>query len=413
MDSDRYRPESRYAWFLVVVASVIMGMGAGALISISTFLKPIIADFGWLRGETAFAYFAGAIALGFGGIAMGYLSDRYSTRPVVIVGILCLGGSMLLLASQEALWQFYLYYILLGGFGVSALDAPLIANVGHWFNRNKGLALGLTTAGRALGQGFVPFASGLLISSSGWREAYTTLGIVSLMVLLPLAFFIRNPPGLREANEASRKAKPSDQDISYPVPPKLAIVWLSGAALFCCASMGTAMVHAVAIAQDTGMDADKAAGVILLIYVSGFFGRISFGKLSDHIGGIRSYWLASFGQTVLIFWFTQMQSLAGFYTHAVIFGFFMAGVMTGLIICVRELTPVHMRGMSTGIMFCVAWFGMGLGGYQGGFFFDLSGSYVIPYANAVAAGVINLIIVSSLFFYYRRKIAVLESSEAT
>ena len=108
MDSDRYRPESRYAWFLVVVASVIMGMGAGALISISTFLKPIIADFGWLRGETAFAYFAVAIALGFGGVAMGYLSDRYSTRPVVIVGILCLGGSMLLLASQEALWQFYL-----------------------------------------------------------------------------------------------------------------------------------------------------------------------------------------------------------------------------------------------------------------------------------------------------------------
>lgn len=404
MDNDRYQPESRYAWFLVVVSSVIMGVGAGALISISTFLKPIIADFGWLRGETAFAYFAGAIALGFGGIAMGYLSDRYSTRPVVIVGILFLGGSMLLLASQEALWQFYLYYIILGGFGVSALDAPLIANVGHWFTRNKGLALG---------QGIVPFASGLMISASGWREAYTTLGIVSLMVLLPLAFFIRNPPGLQEANEASRKANPTDQDAIYPVPPKLAIVWISGAGFFCCICMGTAMVHAVAIAQDTGMDADKAAGVILLIYVSGFFGRISFGKLSDHIGGIRAYWLASFGQTVLIFWFTQMQSLTGFYAHAVIFGFFMAGVMTGLIICVRELTPVHMRGMSTGIMFSVAWFGMGLGGYQGGFFFDLSGSYVIPYANAVAAGMVNLIIVSSLFFYFRRKSAVLERSEVT
>ena len=168
-----------------------------------------------------------------------------------------------------------------------------------------------------------------------------------------------------------------------------------------------------AIAQDTGIDADKAAGVILLIYVSGFCGRISFGKLSDHIGGIRAYWLASLGQTVLIFWFTQMQSLAGFYAHAVIFGFFMAGVMTGLIICVRELTPVHIRGMSTGIMFSVAWFGMGLGGYQGGFFFDLSGSYEIPYANAVAAGIVNLIIVSSLFFYFRRKSAVLERSEAT
>ena len=172
------------------------------------------------------------------------------------------------------------------------------------------------------------------------------------------------------------------------------------------------MVHAVAIAQDTGIDADKAAGVILLIYVSGFFGRIFFGKLSDHIGGIRAYWSASFGQTVLIFWFTQMQSLAGFYAHAVIFGFFMAGVMTGLIICVRELTPVHMRGMSNGIVVLLAWVGMGIGGYQAGFFFDLSGSYVIPYAHATAAGAINLIIAGSLYFYFRRKSAVLELSGA-
>jgi MFS family permease len=412
MDSDKYRPESRYAWFLVVVASVIMGVGAGALISISTFLKPIIADFGWLRGEVSLAYMAGAIAVGFGGIAMGYFSDRYSTRPVVIVGILCLGGAMFLLASQSALWQFYLYYCILGGFGVSALDAPLLANVGNWFHRNKGLALGLATAGRALGQGLVPFVSGLMISASGWRQAYTTLGIVSFLVLLPLAFFIRNPPGLQEAKEASRKASATDQDKTYPVPPKLAVTWLSGAGLFCCICMGTAMVHAVAIAQDTGIDADKAAGVILLIYVSGFFGRIFFGKLSDHIGGIRAYWSASFGQTVLIFWFTQMQSLAGFYAHAVIFGFFMAGVMTGLIICVRELTPVHMRGMSNGIVVLLAWVGMGIGGYQAGFFFDLSGSYVIPYANATAAGAINLIIAGSLYFYFRRKSAVLELSGA-
>lgn len=147
MSGDSTSPnESGYAWFLVIVASVLMGMGAGALISIATFLKPISADFGWLRGETSFAYMAGAIAMGFGGIAMGYMSDRYSTRPVVVVGILCLGGSLLLLATKSSLWQFYLYYCIMGGFGSSAFDAPLLANVGNWFDRNKGLALGLAFA---------------------------------------------------------------------------------------------------------------------------------------------------------------------------------------------------------------------------------------------------------------------------
>jgi len=404
MDS-ALKPESRYAWLLVIVASVLMGMGAGALISISTFLKPISADFGWLRGETSFAYMAGAIAMGLGGIGMGYLSDRYSTRPVVVLGIFCLGGALLLLATQSALWQFYLYYGLLGGFGSSALDAPLLSNVGNWFSRNKGLALGLALAGRALGQGLVPFSAGLLIASYGWRDAYAILGIICVAGMLPLAFIVRNPPGLAQAKEASRRASAAEQQAAYPVPPKLAVAWLSGAGLFCCICMGTAMVHAVAIAEDAGIGAREAAGVILLIYLSGFFGRIAFGKLSDHIGGIRSYLLASFGQTVLIYWFTQMQSLAGFYVHAVVFGFFMSGVMTGLIVCVRELTPVHMRGTSIGIVFLVAWIGMGLGGYQAGFLFDWSGAYLISYAAAAAMGMVNVVIVGVLYFYVRQRAA--------
>lgn len=313
-----------------------MGIGAGALISISTFLQPISADFGWLRGEISFAYMAGAIAMGLGGIAMG-------------------------------------------------------------------LALGLALAGRALGQGLVPFAAGFLIAAYGWRNAYTILGIVCVAGMLPLTLIIRNPPGLREAKEASRRASAAEQQAAYPVPPKISVAWLSGAALFCCTCMGTAMVHTVAIAEDAGIGAKEAAGVILLIYVSGFFGRVAFGKLSDHIGGIRSYLLASFGQTVLIYWFTQMHSIAGFYIHAVIFGFFMSGVMTGLVVCVRELTPVHVRGTSTGIVFLVAWTGMGLGGYQAGFFFDWSGAYNISYATAAAMGLVNVVIVGALYFFVRQK----------
>ena len=393
--------ESGYAWLLVIVASMLMGMGGGALISISTFLKPISTDFGWLRGQTSFAYMAGTIAMGIGGIVMGHLSDRFGTRPVVMLGLASLGCSLLLLGTQSALWQFYLYYCMLGGIGASTLDAPLLANVGRWFERNKGLALGVATAGRALGQGFVPFGAGLLIAALGWRSAYFTIGAICLAVMLPLALLVRNPPDCLQTKAASPDSSGAQNDKAFPIPPKLAVTWLACASIFCCTCMGTAMVHAVAIAQDAGLAAERAAGVILLIYVSGFFGRIAFGKLSDHSGGVPAYWLASLGQTVLIFWFTQMHSLAAFYAQAVIFGFFMSGVMTGLIICVRELTPTSIRGVSTGVVFMTAWIGMGIGGYQGGFFFDWSGTYAISYANAVVAGTINLIIVGSLFFYIR------------
>ncbi len=39
-DNDHLTPESRYARLLVVVASVLMGMGAGALISIGPLNLP-------------------------------------------------------------------------------------------------------------------------------------------------------------------------------------------------------------------------------------------------------------------------------------------------------------------------------------------------------------------------------------
>lgn len=186
--------ESRYAWMIVVVSSVLMGMGAGALVSISVFLKPLIAEFGWLRAETAFAYTAGAIAMGIGGIVMGYLSDRFSTRWVALAGMVFLGFSLLLIGNQRSLWQFYLLYCVMGGFGAAALDAPLLANVGTWFERNKGLALGVATAGRSLGQGFVPFVGGILVATYGWRHAYVVLGTASF-ALVPLAWLVRSPPG--------------------------------------------------------------------------------------------------------------------------------------------------------------------------------------------------------------------------
>ena len=395
--------EGRHAWMIVVVSSVLMGMGAGSLISISVFLKPLIAEFGWLRAETAFAYTAGAITMGIGGIVMGFLSDRFSTRRVALAGVVCLGLSLVLLANQASLWQFYLFYCMMGGLGAAALDAPLLANVGTWFERNKGLALGVATAGRSLGQGFVPFLGGILIATYGWRNAYLVLGILSLVALVPLAWLVRSPPGLEEAKTAARRASPSEEREAFPIRPVIAVTWVSAAAIFCCIAMGTPMVHVVALARDVGIDEKSAAGVILLIYVSGFFGRIFFGKIADHIGGIRAYLTASAIQTAFVFWFTQLDSLIGFYTLAVLFGFGMSGVMTCLIICVREMTPVYMRGLSTGIMFLTAWIGMGLGGYQGGFFFDLSGAYVISYANAALAGAINLMIVGFLLRYSTKK----------
>lgn len=393
--------EAHYGWIMVVVTSFFLAIGIGFFNAISVFLVPISEDLGWLRGDTSFAYLAGTLATGFGGILMGYLADRYSTLPVVLFGAVCLTLGYFMLARLETLFEFYLFYILLGGFGMGAIYAPLMANTGNWFTRNKGLAIGITASGQTLGNGIFPFIASSLIVNSGWRSAYTFCGFLSLFVLLPLAFLIRNSPRPADAS-ATQKPTPPEEPID-PVIARISVPWLSLAVIFCCICMATPIIHVVALAQDKGFDGTRAASILSSLMISGFFGRITFGKVADSIGGLRAYLLTSIGQTVLVFWFIQLDSLVALHLLAIVFGFWYAGVMTCLTVCVREMTPLHRRSVSLAIVTLFGWLGMGLGGYQGGFFFDLSGDYFISYANATLAGVVNLAILGALYFYVQKR----------
>jgi hypothetical protein len=98
--------------------------------------------------------------------------------------------------------------------------------------------------------------------------------------------------------------------------------------------------------------------------------------------------------------------LSAFYYFAAIYGFGYAGVMTGVLVCVRALTPVSRRASALGIVMVFAWLGHGVGGYQGGCFFDMTGDYTTSFLNAALAGLINLMIVGWLYYTVaRRKMA--------
>ena len=390
-------PEPLFGWAMVAMAPLFLGFAIGSLGTISVFLKPLVAEFNWLRGETAFAYLMGNLMAGVGGLVLGHLADRSSTRRIVLLGALVMGLAFLALARMTSLWQFYLFSTLSSGFGAAAFFSPLLANVGGWFNRNKGLALGIATAVQALGQGFVPYGASLLIEGMGWRGAFNVMGIFALAGLLPLALLIRNPPAAGELDPGG-KQKPE----VFPIPPRHSLSLLSMAAIFCCITMSTPLVHVVALASDRGLSLENSARVLLLIMIAGFFGRIFFGRLTDWIGGLRAYMTASLWQTAMVFWFTQVSTPGGFYLVAVLFGFGFAGVMTCLIICAQGSAPTARSGFATALVAMFGFLGMGLGGFQGGFFYDLTGDYTLSYANAVFAGIVNLALLSSLYIYQAR-----------
>jgi hypothetical protein len=65
--------------------------------------------------------------------------------------------------------------------------------------------------------------------------------------------------------------------------------------------------------------------------------------------------------------------------------------------------PIAKGASALGIISMFALIGHALGGYQGGFFFDFTGNYTQSYVNAALAGLVNLIIVGSLFLTVSRR----------
>jgi len=393
-------PGPAYRWVIVFTTAAMLAISMGLLVNgLSVFFIPLEQEFSWPRGSIALINSAGLVGLAIGSIVMGGIADRANIRNVSLFGALVIGISVLAASWANTLWQFYLLFFIAGAFGGGSLFAPLIVLVGNWFRTGAGLAIGIASAGQAVGQGGVPFGAAFLIDALGWRGAFTVLGILSLAALVPLALLTKEPPG----KSGTTADEPADEPM--PLPTNIVVPWLSAAVLFCCLCMAVPLMHLVPLIQGQGISAPEAGSVLFVMLIAAILGRIAFGKLADNIGAIPAYMTASLWQTALVFVFTQIDSMDMFYVFAPIYGFGYAGVMTGLLISIRTLTPASRRAGSTGIILAFAWLGHGLGGYQGGLFFDLTGTYTVSFANATLAGVLNLLIVGTLFVTIKRQTA--------
>lgn len=389
---------SRYRWIIVAIAAAMLAVAMGQLVNgLSAFFTPLEDEFGWGRGAIAFINTAGLMGIALGGIVMGFAADRLDIRRVVLFGATVTALGMIVASAARELWQLYAVFFVTGAFGGGALFAPLFALVGVWFRTGAGLAIGIVAAGQAIGQGGIPLANAILIEALGWRGTLLALGLVALATLVPLALLVRIPPSVQGAPaEAAAEAEP-------PIPVRWLVVLMSAAVLCCCSLMSVPLMHLVPLIQGCGIPAPEAGSVVFVMMLAAIAGRVAFGRLADMIGAVQAYLAASAWQTALVFVFTRIDDLSLFYIFAPVYGFGYAGVMTGVLTTIRSLTPAVRRASASGVILAFAWAGHGLGGYLGGVFFDMTGTYDLTFAVAVAAGVANLTVVALVFILVLRR----------
>lgn len=236
-----------YGWVVVAAGALITCVAVGALFSLAVFLQPMAGTTGWSRAGISTAMTLDFLAMGVAGFGWGWLSDRIGARPVVLAGTLLLGLGLALASQAQTLLQFQLAYGVLVGVAAGSFFAPLIATVSGWFDRHRGLAVSLVSAGMGVAPMTIsPFAA-WLIGQTDWRTAQLIIAVLATVLLLPAALLIRSPPRVAAVDGA-----PPPEDVGSSGAPTLGhalrtphFVVLAMVYFACCAAHSGPIFHTV------------------------------------------------------------------------------------------------------------------------------------------------------------------------
>ena len=296
MNSDSPWNEFRRGW--KPLASAVIGkafsFGTIPIYVVGVFTVPLGEAFGWSRAEVTFSFTVATFTSASPSPLVGWLCDRFGSRPLVLVGTIGYGLGMAIIAtSSDWLLRYYASWSLATILGVGASAIALTRFVAGWFERKRGMALGIMLMGSGLTAFAAPPFVAALIENFSWRAGYLGMAALIFLVGVPVVYFgFRESPSQksqRSANDADDSAAggpggPGGRSSGFRLAVESRAFWLMSIA-FCCATFGLAgLISSFApILQDRGYGAEEAAALAGLIGLFVMMGRLLVGYLLDKL----------------------------------------------------------------------------------------------------------------------------------
>ena len=199
----RWAREVFYGWWLVLFTGVFLALVITPFFdTLSIWNVALKNEFGWTFTQLNLAWIFSRMEGGLLGPVEGWLTARFGTRRMVVVGLTVLGIGFILFSNVHSLPLFYVSFIVMSfGVGLGTWLAMMTA-LNNWFVRKRTIAIGLSSLITRL----VAIPLVLLItwavdpealsahSDGEWRKTARAIGSILFLLAIPAYLFIRNRP---------------------------------------------------------------------------------------------------------------------------------------------------------------------------------------------------------------------------
>ena len=372
-------------WWVVFASTLGLMVTQGPVMTFSfgVFLSSFENEFGWSRGQISLALTLTILAAALTMPLAGRVLDAVGARVLALWAITLFGLSVMSLYFVPGnLWLFYTWFIVIGVMAAGAAPGPFARAISAWFDRRRGIALGLCMAGVGLGAAIMPLLARTSIAAFGWRGAYVVIGCVILAIIPVLLWLFHNEPGDMGCYVDNDPATGSTavQNRSFGLSTREAFrqrsFWvLLVAFLIAAFTINGCTVHMVPMLTDRGVSFEAAAGVASMIGLALIFGRVLAGYLLDKL--FAPYVAIAFLCGPIIGMLLLSQGAAGSVAvlSALLLGLGVGAEVDLIAYLVGRYFGLKAFGEIYGYLFGIFIVGTGVGPLIMGFGFDNSGSY--------------------------------------
>lgn len=409
-----------YGWVIVAATTVTYFVGGGTRAGFfGVSLKPLSQEFGWSRGSIAGAASLGSVQGSFVGPIVGFLSDKYGPRIVMMTGFVISTVGFLLLSVVHSLWLFYFSYVALITLGFGAVQLPGQAAVGNWFRRKRARAFSILTTGFALGGAVLTPVIAWLVSNYGWRTTSVIIGVTSGAIgMLVTALIRRNPeqygykpdgesvdtvptpPVGASVPKSHNRGEATAPEVDFTVREVLRTraFWYIGIGSGLAQLVtGSVMIHTIPLLTDRGVSAQVAANYVGLAFFWGLVGRIMWGAVGDFLPKRYLLALAVIIQSIGTFILAYATTNIHLHLYALLYGVGQGIVPVGFAIRGEYFGRKRFATVG-GLMQGFGTLGGVIGPIYAGWAFDVTKSYTAALTILAFAS-----LSASIFYFFARR----------